>query len=94
MIHAVHRVLVIAIALAGCRDGDLEELRSIKTEVCKCDTVECGEAAMKRVPKFPANARTQAVANEMMACVAKLYLKSRPSTDPDAETTGSGSGSN
>jgi hypothetical protein len=86
---------VIAIALLGCRDSDLEELRSIKSEVCKCDTVECGEAAMKRVPKYPANHKTQAIANEMMACVAKLYLKGRPATDPDGETpAGSGSGSN
>lgn len=87
---------MIAVALLGCRDGKLEELRSLKSEVCKCDTVQCGEEAMKRVPKYEANHRTQAIANEMIACMAKLYLKDRPSTDPDAEApadTGSGSGS-
>lgn len=85
------RALVIAAALAlagaACRDARLEELRSIRDEVCACKTVACGEAAMKRVPQDEVRSdhRAQKLAREMIDCLAKLYAGDRPSTDPDAE---------
>lgn len=94
MIVAMHRVLVIAIALgaAGCRDRELEQVKVVRDEVCKCRTVECGESAMKRLPvSDKPSARAQTYANEMLGCMARLYLKDRPSTDPDAPHGGSDS---
>ena len=83
------RALVIAAALAGaaCRDARLEQLASVRDEVCACKTVACGEAAMKRVPRdeLKANHRAQKIARGLMSCLAKLYVSERPSTDPDAE---------
>jgi len=83
------RALVIAAALAAgaCRDPRLEQLRSIRDEVCACKTVACGEEAMKRVPQdeIKADHNAQKVAKAMVDCLAKLYLGERPSTDPDAE---------
>ena len=94
---AMSRALVIAAALAalgalgalgaGCRDARLAKLREIRDEVCACKAPACGEAAMKRVPQDKAEAdhRAQKIANEMLECLAKLYIADRPSTDPDAE---------
>ena len=86
MIVAMRWCLVIAIALGGCRDHELEQVKTIRDEVCKCKTVDCGEAAMKKLPQHDvkAGAKAQSYANEMLTCMAKLYLKDRPSTDPDA----------
>jgi len=86
------RALVIAAALAAgaCRDARLEELRSIRDDVCACKTVACGDEAMKRVPppqdQVRVSHRAQKLAREMMQCLHDLYLSDRPSTDPDAET--------
>ena len=38
---------------------------------------------MKLLPPAKANHRTQAIAREMLECVAKLYAAERPSTNPD-----------
>jgi hypothetical protein len=89
----VPRAVVIAIMLLGCRDSKIEELRSVRAEVCKCESVACGEDAMRRVPKYDPNHRTQEIANEMLACMAKLYLKDRPSTDPDQQAPATSPGS-
>jgi hypothetical protein len=80
-------VLVAVIAAGACRDPRLEELRSIRDEVCACKTVACGEEAMKRVPQDEVRSdhHAQKVAKAMMDCLAKLYVSDRPSTDPDAE---------
>jgi len=89
MLFVMARALVIAIAflVGGCRDKDLEQLKTIRDEVCACRAASCGEAAMKKVPQHDvkSNHRAQALANEMLACMAKLYLRDRPTTDPDAE---------
>lgn len=81
------RFVVIAVALLGCGDKQLETLEAIRDEVCACKTPACGEAAMKKVPqdKLESNRKMQRVANEMLDCMAKLYVQDRPSTDPDAE---------
>jgi hypothetical protein len=84
------RALVIAAALAAgaCRDPRVEELRSIRDEVCACKTAACGEAAMKRVQQqdgLRSDHVAQKVARAMIDCLHKLYLSERPSTDPDAE---------
>ena len=82
------RSLVIAVALLGCGDSQLEELESVRDEVCACKTPACGETALKKVrqDKLETNRKMQRVANEMLDCMAKLAAADRPSTDPDAET--------
>jgi hypothetical protein len=83
------RSLVIAAALlVGCGDNQLEELETIRDEVCACKTPACGEAALKKVrqDKIKSTRKTQRVASEMMNCMSKLADAERPSTDPDAET--------
>lgn len=89
MIVAMRRAAVIAIALLGCRDESLRQVKAIRDEVCSCQTAECGEQAMKRLPRHDGTPhhRAQALAAEMMTCMSKLYLKDRPSEDPDAEPT-------
>lgn len=81
------RCLVIAIALAGCRDPELVKLEETRAEVCACKTVACGDAAMKKVPqdRVNSNHRTQQLARDMLDCLHKLYLQNPPSSDPDAE---------
>ena len=88
------RWLVIAVALAGCGDKQLEELRAVRDEVCACKTPACGEAAMKKVPQgtIKSTHAMQRVANEMLDCIAKLS-ETRPTTDPDAPEEAPGSGS-
>ena len=44
------RAAVIAIALCGCRDKQVDAVRAVRDEVCACRDVACGEAAMKKVP--------------------------------------------
>ena len=89
MLQAMFRALVIAAALTAgaCRDARLEELQSIRNEVCACKTAACGEAAMKRLRQDGVRSDHVAkkLAKEMIDCLHKLYLSERPSTDPDAE---------
>ncbi len=90
------RTLVIAVALLGCHDKQLEKLSSIKDEVCACKTAACGEAAMQKVPQHEVKStrKMQRVAHDMMDCMKRLYDGERPTTDPDAEApAASGPGS-
>jgi hypothetical protein len=79
--------LAAALGLAACRDARLDELQAIRGEVCACKTAACGEQAMKRVPQGGARPdhRAQKLARSIHNCLAKLYARERPSTDPDAE---------
>jgi len=85
MLHEMSRRLVIAIALCGCHDADLDRVKQVRDEVCKCTTVQCGEDAMNRLPSHAGNPshRAQVLASEMLTCMAKLYAQQRPSLDPD-----------
>jgi hypothetical protein len=87
----VLRVFTLVIALCGCRDADLQHVKAVRDEVCLCKTVGCGEDAMKKLPSHNVKAtrRQQTLANEMLTCMSKLYLKDRPTTDPDATSHGS-----
>lgn len=87
------RCLVIAIALAGCRDPELVRLEEAREEVCACKTAACGDAAIKRVPQDGVNSthRTQQLARDMLDCLHKLYMQDRPDADPDAPEVGDGS---
>jgi hypothetical protein len=82
------RSLVIAVAVLGCGDTQLEELETVRDEVCACKTPACGEAALKKVrqDKLETSRKMQRVANEMLDCMSKLTDAERPITDPDAET--------
>jgi hypothetical protein len=90
MLVAMLRLLVIVVALAACRDDELERVRAVRNEVCACKTSACGEEAMKKLPSSAGTGnakpsqRQTALANEMLTFMAKLYLKDRPTTDPDA----------
>jgi len=89
MIVRMLRLAVIAIALCGCRDKQVEQVQAIRDEVCACSDAKCGEDAMKRLPTYqgtPAH-RVQMLASEMVTCMSKLYLKDRPdeSADPVVE---------
>ena len=88
---AMLRAAVIAIALCGCRDKQVDEVRAVREEVCACRDVACGEAAMKKLPASPGSPghKAQQLASEMMTCLSKLYLKDRPVEDAD---TPAGSG--
>jgi hypothetical protein len=93
---SMSRFVVIAVAwLAACGDKQLDEVTSIKNEVCACKDVACGEAAMKKMPKgeLETSHKMQRAANDMLDCMARLYEKTRPTTDPDAEAPEATSGS-
>jgi hypothetical protein len=86
MILEVVRAIVIGIVLlCGCRDPDVQHVKAVRDEVCACKTVSCGEEAVKKLPthNIKASHRQQSLANEMLTCMSKLYLKDRPTTDPD-----------
>ena len=87
MIAMVLRSFVIIVAVCGCRDHELSHVKAVRDEVCTCASASCGEEAMKKLPtqNVKASHRQQVLANEMLTCMAKLYLKERPSTDPDAK---------
>jgi hypothetical protein len=83
------RALLITIGLfaAGCGDEQLARLTAIKDEVCACKTAACGEAALARVSQqeIASNRQTRRIARAMLDCLAKIYDRDRPDTDPDAE---------
>lgn len=86
------RLVVIAIALAGCGDAQVEKLTAIKKEVCACKTAACGETAMKKIPQaeLKSGPKMQHVARDMLDCLAKLYderTTSPGSADPASEET-------
>lgn len=81
------RVIWLAsLALAACGDEQLAKLEAVRDEVCACKTVDCGEAAMQKLPKdkIDANRKSQRVARDMLDCMAELYAQGAPTTDPDA----------
>lgn len=84
---AVLAVLWIASAI-GCREDEVKKLEALRDELCKCTSVECGEAVMQRVPVIAeaGDRRSQAVARAMLGCMAKLYENARPEVGPDVET--------
>lgn len=72
---------VISIALlAACRNHELKELERVRDEVCACKTVECGEAALAKVPQknIKSTPKSQGLAREMLDCLAKLYDENQP----------------
>lgn len=77
--------------LVGCKDHDVERLTAIKRDVCACKDVHCADQAMSEVPKtsIRSTARTRAIAHDIMDCRARFEAADRPSTDPDAEDSGS-----
>jgi hypothetical protein len=81
----VRWLLVIGIALGGCKDREAARLQTVKDAVCACKTSSCAELAMKGVPKddAPPSRKSQKLAREMLDCLAKLYAAERPATDPD-----------
>lgn len=82
--------VTIFVALAACKDHDLAVLGDVKAEVCACKTASCAEQALKRVPgeTIKPTRTSRALAREMMDCIARLNAAERPSTDPDAEGSG------
>lgn len=87
MLGPMSRVALL-FALAACTDREAAQLEDVKAKVCACKTSACAEAAMGNVPKehVTSNHRTQAVAQQMLDCLSKLYDKEKPSTNPDDVT--------
>jgi len=81
----VRWLLVICVALGGCRDREAQRLQTIKDAVCSCKTSSCAELALKDVPKdeTPPSRKSQQLARDMLDCLSKLYAAERPATDPD-----------
>ena len=79
--------LAILVTLVACQDRNIEQMTAIKEDVCACKTASCAEQTMKRVPadQIKSLPRTQALARDMIDCLARLQAAERPSTDPDAE---------
>lgn len=90
----VCRWLAIFVVTAGfaCRDPDVERLTDIKDKMCACKTASCAEQEMKVVPQstIKSTYRTQAIAREMLGCLARLHAAERPLTDPDGEAPAEG----
>jgi hypothetical protein len=82
--------VTIAVTLVACKDHDLAILGDVKAEVCACKTASCAEQALKRVPAdtIKPTRTSRTLAREMMDCLARLHAAERPSTDPDAEGSG------
>jgi len=95
---SVRSLLAVLIALVSCNDHGAERLSKIRQKVCACKTASCAEQELKLVPQdtIQSTHRTQAIARDMLDCLAKLQASERPITDPDAEdavpegATGSG----
>ena len=88
------RLFVIFVALAGsaCGSSEIKKLQKTRDEVCACKSAKCAEAALDHVPKgeVESTPRAQAIAREMLDCLATIYKQDRPTQDPDAETNGLG----
>ena len=80
------RALIVALALAGCQGGGVDQLTRVKQRVCACKDVACAETAMKDIPSgnVKVTHHAQTIARDMLDCYAKLVNAQRPSTDPDA----------
>jgi hypothetical protein len=77
----VKRRFVICVALvAGCERHELKKMERVRDEVCACKTVACGEAALAKVPQknVKSTPKSQAIARDMLDCMAKLYDEDRP----------------
>jgi hypothetical protein len=87
--------LVALVALVACTDHGAASLTKIKDKVCACTTASCAEQELARVPKdaIESNHRTQTIARDMLACLAKLQAAERPRTDPDDDEAPPATGS-
>jgi len=75
---------LVVLMLAACGDRDAAQLEIVKREVCACDSVACAEAAMKHLPHgggTPSH-RDQAIARDMVDCLAKLKDAAQPQLPP------------
>lgn len=88
-------ITITLVAIWGCHDKTLEQLKDVRDQVCACTTSACGEQAMALLPQSDVrpNHEARALANQMLACMAKLYGRERPSSDPDRPTADPDSGS-
>jgi hypothetical protein len=87
----VRKWLAILVTLVACDDHGVASLSRIKARVCACTTASCAQDEMKLVSRetIDSTHRTQAIARDMLECRARLEEGERPSTDPDAEHSGS-----
>ncbi|MBL9019465.1 MAG: hypothetical protein JNL83_35075 [Myxococcales bacterium] len=83
------RFVILLALLAGCRDKGISQLEAVRDELCACKDAACGQAAMAKVPSVEVSnsRRSQAIAREMLDCLAKLTDAERPETGPDTTAT-------
>ena len=83
--------LVVLAALCGCHDPEVDALDGIKDRVCACHTAECADLAVKDVARHDvaSNRKTQRIAREMLACVARAHDEELPADDEPTNRSGS-----
>ena len=90
------RALLVVLALgvgAGCKDEAVAALEKTRNRVCECRDATCVNAAMEAMKDHPTNhqRKAEAVAREIMDCVARVYQQTDAGTDvPDAEPSAGG----
>jgi hypothetical protein len=84
------RALLVILALgAGCKDDAIAALESTRNRVCECKDATCVNAAMSAMKDHPTKhqRKAEAVAREIMDCVARVYQETDAPMDlPDAAT--------
>ena len=76
--------VLVLVALCGCHDPEVDQLTAIKDRVCTCHTSACADQAIREVGAHPvaSNRKTQKLAREMLACVARAHDDDRPDDEP------------
>lgn len=92
------RALLVILALgagSGCKDDAIAALESTRNRVCECKDATCVNAAMDAMQDHPTKhqRKAEAVAREIMDCVARVYQQTDAAIDsPDAEAAAGDAG--
>lgn len=90
------RALATVIALAGgCRDVDVDRMDGLARKACACKTAACADAVVHEVGAAPvaATRKTEALAKELLDCVARRHEEELPPDDASAAATAAAPGS-
>jgi hypothetical protein len=87
--------VVLAVALAACRDQGLAALETTRDRVCKCTDAACVNAALDALEDKPTRhqRRAEGVAREITDCIARVYQTTDargPEDEVDAGAAGAG----
>jgi hypothetical protein len=81
--HAKASVIALAVLAGACQDPDVDRMTQLTHDACACKTSACADAVMHKVGDAPvaASRKTQALAREMLSCVAKRHDEDLPADD-------------